>query len=227
MSCFIVRLSVVAIFLPLVACHPLEDAYCGAMLPKPGLDIVTVPPHYALEQNRSARQLGDAHASDGERITYGLTTAMPMTRAEIKLHVAKLPGAVCVRPDIQVTLAYQPMQVDLAEELARGSCPYETVLGHELKHVEAYRVHLATVATTLKAEIQARVASHLPARYASLEASETAMQAFQDEWLVPRANDLLGRVTAEQSAVDSAAEYARVASACPGDALLSGATAPR
>jgi hypothetical protein len=155
-----------------------------------------------------------------------LTTATPSVQAEIQLHVTTLPGAVCVRPDLTVTLGYQPMQVDMARELAPASCPYATVFGHEMKHVDVYREHLAKVAKALEAEVRSRIGSALPTRFANLAASEKAMQDFQNDWLVPRASELLQAVAAEQNAVDSEAEYARVAAACPGDTLLSGARAP-
>jgi len=209
----------------LAACQKIEMSYCQMRLPPSRLMVDVDPLNYTLNQHADARTIGDAHGRDGESITYGLTTAKSSVRAEVKLHVLKIPGGVCARPDVVVHLAYQPVEVDVARELQSGSCGYTVVLGHEMKHVDVYRLQLSQSGARLRHEIDAQ---HLfvPVRYSDVEHAEAAMQALQDGWLVPKAQGFLEEAAAKQSAVDTPEEYQRVGSACPGNSLLSGETAP-
>jgi hypothetical protein len=206
-------------------CHKIEAGYCEARLPPARVEIDAQPPAYILSTTATARYLGDQHGADGEMITYGLTSARSSVRAEVSLHVMRLPGAVCARPDLVVHLAYQPMTVEIAHELPPHSCAYETVLGHEKKHVDVFTQQLAKSSSALNAEIRQRGLDR-PKIYPSVEAAERDMQGLQDDWLVPRGEQLLAEVADAQHAVDSVAEYHRVGSACPDSPLLSGQSAP-
>ena len=189
------------------------------------MQIDTEAPVYTVSSTADARYLGDQHGHDGELVTYGLTTARSSVRAEVSLHVMRLPGKVCARPDVTVHLAYKPMTVEIAHELVPHTCAYETVLGHEKKHVDAFADQLAASKLTLSAEIAARELSRAEL-YSSTEAAEHAMQVLQDNWLVPRADQLLAGADQRQRLVDNPAEYQRVGSACPDSPLISGKTAP-
>ena len=207
------------------ACQKIEMSYCAARLPAATLTVDAAPPSYQLGQHYDARSLGDAHGNDGESITYGLTSARSSVAAAVSLHAMRVAGAVCVRPDVSVHLAYQPMSVEVARELQRGSCGYNTVLGHEEKHVEVYRSQLAVAAASLQQELTQHGFQQVE-RFSDIDHAEAAMQSMQDTWLVPRAHELLDQVAARQQLVDSAAEYQRVASSCPDNSLISGHDAP-
>src|SRR5262249_17293105 len=78
----------------------------------------------------------------------GQTTAQPIGSAEEQLDFARQPGAatptVCgaVR-EIRVRVGFTDAVVRIASEMARDRCPYETVLGHEMRHVQVDREVLA------------------------------------------------------------------------------------
>ncbi len=214
-----------ALVVALSGCQKIEAGYCDARLPASKVTIELEAPAYTLSTSADARYLGEQHGHDGEMITYGLTSARSSVRAEVNLHVMRLPGAVCARPDITLHMAYKPMTVEIAHELGAHSCAYETVLGHEKKHVDAFAAQLASSKATLASEIAAHGVSRA-VLYSSPEAAEHAMQLLEDNWLVPRADELLAEVEQRQRAVDSPAEYQRVGAACPDSALLSGKAAP-
>ena len=207
------------------ACQKIEMSYCAARLPPAHLVVDSAPLNYQVKQQYDARALGDAHSNDGESITYGLTSARSSVTADVSLHAMPVGGALCVRPDVTVHLAYQPMAVEVARELARDSCAYHTVLGHEEKHVEVYRSQLAAAVTGLRDDL-AHHGFEKVERFSDLDHAKAAMQSMQDTWLVPRAHELLDQVAALQQQVDSPAEYQRVASSCPDNPLVSGQQAP-
>jgi hypothetical protein len=207
------------------ACQKIEMSYCAARLPAARLVVDSIPLSYQVKQQYDARSLGDAHGNDGESITYGLTTARSSVTADVSLHAMRLGGAVCVRPDLTVQLAYQPMSVEIARELVRGSCAYNTVLGHEEKHVDVYRSQLAAAVVSLRDELAHHGFEHVE-RFSDIDHATAAMQTMQDTWLVPHAHELLDLVAARQLLVDTPAEYQRVASSCPDNPLVTGHEAP-
>ncbi len=213
------------IVLACAGCQKIELGYCAARLPPAHLTVDSIPVRYQPEQRYDARSLGDAHGNDGESITYGLTSARSSVTAEVSLHAMRIGASVCVRPDVSVHLGYQPMSVQVARELAPNSCAYNTVLGHEEKHVEVYRSQLAVAVRSMQNELAQHGFDQVE-RFSDIEHAEAAMQTMQDSWLVPRAHELLDQVAERQKLVDSPAEYQLVAGSCPDNPLISGHDAP-
>ncbi len=207
------------------ACQKIDATYCRMRLPPSQIVVTNEAVSYSIGHHQDARAIGDAHGQDGESITYGLTTASPLARAEIRLHVLKIPGGVCARPDVLVHLAYQPMTVEIARELPEGSCGYQAVLNHEMKHVDVFRQTLDQSAASLRHEIDAH-ALDVPVRYSDVDHARAAMQSLQDSWLLPMGQAYLAQAADLQSAVDTPAEYQRVKNLCPSDPLISGENAP-
>jgi len=149
--------------------------------------------------------------------TLGLTKAD--FRQEARIETTGLSdssgGRSCARPQIVLELTMAPMTVYVASELADNACGHSAVLEHEMKHVAAFREHLAATARTLDAEVPQLFGQQIIfARDASaLEAQiRQVLQTYLHEFTARNAVQLKDR----QAAVDSVEEYSRINDACGG-----------
>jgi hypothetical protein len=146
-----------------------------------------------------------------------------LTRTEFRQEVAielegiadSSSGRSCSRPRIVLDLTMAPMTVYVASELANDACGHSVVLAHEMKHVAAFREHMADTARTLEAELPQLFGQRtINARDADAGEAQVreALQAFLE--------DLIARNTARlkerHTGVDSDEEYTRVSNACGG-----------
>ena len=124
-------------------------------------------------------------------------------------------GRSCSRPHIVLDLTMAPMTVYVASELADDACSHAAVLAHEMKHVAAFREHMADTARKLEAELPQlfgqRIITARDAEAGEAQVRE-ALRAFLGEFIAANTAELKER----HAAVDSAEEYARVNGACGG-----------
>jgi hypothetical protein len=108
-----------------------------------------------------------------------------------------------------------PMTVYVASELANDACGHAAVLAHEMKHVAAFREHMADTASTLEAELPQLFGQRI-IRARDADAGEAqvreALHAFLEEFIARNTAQLKER----HAAIDSAEEYTRVNRACGG-----------
>ena len=150
-------------------------------------------------------------------VVLGLTKIQ--SRVEIKLAGPVLQdiasGYECVAPQITVRLFYDPVVIYVGREFPVGSCSYDQILAHELRHLKAYLNHLPVVETTVRAALAHRFEAK--PLYAP---SGTARSAFAHEvnsgWL-PYIKAEMAKVELQQEAIDSAQEYARLGASCKGE----------
>lgn len=196
---------------------PSFDAKC-ATLPPSRFDVVAIPIRVAVDRSRSQRDLTAMYEQATPRhVTTGLTQARIGHRAAIAVNGLQEGGSarVCMRADVRVELAMDPLTVFIARELDADPCRQAAVRQHEMQHVAVYEAVLAasppalafaletafggrtfngTSAAAVQAEVEAAVGRHLDAFL------ETTGQT----------------VRVRQAAVDTPAEYARVSAACTG-----------
>jgi hypothetical protein len=149
--------------------------------------------------------------------TLGLTKTE--FRQEVALEVKGIAdsggGRSCSRPRIVIDLTMAPMTVYVASELANDACGHAAVLAHEMKHVAAFREHMADTARTLEADLPQLFGQRIiKARDADAGEAQVreALRAFLEEFITLNTQELKER----NAAVDSAEEYARVNGACGG-----------
>jgi len=149
--------------------------------------------------------------------TLGLTKTE--FRQEAKIETTGLSdsngGRSCARPQIVLELTMTPMTVYVASELADNACGHSAVLEHEMKHVAAFRQHLAATAQALDAEVPQWFGQQIIfARDASAAEAQVrqVLQAYLHDFIARNTDQLKQR----QAAVDSVEEYSRVNDACGG-----------
>lgn len=165
--------------------------------------------------HRDLTRLGDGNP-DTHR-TLGLTKTEFRQDIAIELRGLSDGGGKrsCTRPDIKVELAMTPLTVYLASELHDNACGRAAVLEHEMKHVAAFREHLADAASRLNDELPRLFGPNVIVASDPQAAEARVHEALQQYW-----RDFKGasaRLLQErQDRVDSPEEYARVNSACGG-----------
>lgn len=146
-----------------------------------------------------------------------------LTRTESRFAV-QLDGAMlqdpasgyeCVAPRIAVKLYYAPIVIYVGREFAPGSCAYEAILAHEMRHLQAYLDHLP------KAERMVReaLARRFEARplYAPRGSARAALASEVNTGWLPYIKAEMAKVEIEQNAIDSPQEYARLGKVCGGE----------
>lgn len=206
--------------LPATASAQGFEQLCERRLPRPVLRIQRVDNGYSIDRQLSYAALTGIGANarkHGRKNVLGLTRAE--TAATIHIRLARLlddrSGRECVSPEIEVTIAFKPMTVYIGREIPPGSCSYREILGHELRHVAAYRDHLPKVETAVRDRMEQRFNGDI--LYGSRGDLENGLkEEISGHWL-PLLDSEIRKVEAVQAQIDSVDEYDRMERACGGE----------
>ncbi len=124
-------------------------------------------------------------------------------------------GYECIAPHIEVRLTYPPIVVYVSREFAPGSCAYEEVLAHEMRHLNTYLDYLPKV----EARVRKALAQRFEAKplYARAGQAQSLLQHEVDRGWMPYIKTEMAKVEALQAAIDSPQEYARLSKVCGGE----------
>ncbi|ARU22116.1 hypothetical protein Q3O98_15020 [Ralstonia pseudosolanacearum] len=155
--------------------------------------------------DRASRVLGKTYAT--------LAAQFAVTTRYIALPTQ--PPTTCLRPSVDVVLILSDFRVTVAREFAPGSCAYEAIRAHEMRHVAVNRAVLPRAAELIRQEIQREYGGRLyfgdPDRMAAeLEA------ALSRHWL-PRARSLIELGLQAHEQIDTPQEQDRMSRVCNGD----------
>ena len=133
----------------------------------------------------------------------------------------------CVLPRIAVTLYYQPIVVYVSREFKPGSCAYDAILAHEMRHLKSYLEYLPKVEERVRARLGGRFAGK--PLYARTGESRMLLQREIDRNWMPYIKGEMGRVEKLQADIDSPQEYARLSKVCQGEvqSLIGSTRRPR
>lgn len=154
------------------------------------------------------RQLG--------QVVLGLTEA----RLSYKLNwganylVEQGTGRACMRPRLTLVFDVNPQLVSVAREFPKGSCPFNEIAAHELRHVYANQAQLEAAANMMQRELTNFFGQKV--FYGSHSSLQAQWQdALTTSWM-PLAKAELAKVDTAHNAIDSPAEYARNRTICDG-----------
>jgi len=127
-------------------------------------------------------------------------------------------GYECIAPHIEVRLTYPPIVVYVSREFRPGSCAYEEVLAHEMRHLNTYLDYLPKV----EARVRAALAQRFEGKplYARIGQAQALLQREVDRGWMPYIKNEMAKVEALQAAIDSPQEYARLGKVCGGEVQL-------
>lgn len=124
-------------------------------------------------------------------------------------------GYECVAPQISVSLTYAPVIIYIGREFPPGTCAYDEILKHELRHMKTYMDHLPRVEKTVRAALAKRFEAR--PLYAPRGTAKAALAREIDTGWLPYIKAEMRKVETLQAAIDSPQEYARLGKACNGE----------
>lgn len=191
-----------------------------ASLPPPSVTIKRLDGDPAFRQNYGYRQLtalGAERSRPGLQVL-GLTRGKAVVRYENKMPaLTDLSGRwECSSPQITLHYGFQPLTVFVAREFAAGSCAYQEIHAHEMRHVDTYRKHSAAIEQEIVATLQQRFVAKSPWRGPTGEMQQRLAQEMEQRW-IPYISRLLNKAEADQALIDTPEEYEKVAASCQGE----------
>jgi hypothetical protein len=189
-------------------------------LPPPSVTLKRIEEPVRLDtsyNHRSLTVLGSALARPRGRVL-GLTRGTARVKIEIK--TASLIDSTgrweCTSPQFVVSYGFSPLTVYVASEFPAGSCAYDEIYRHELRHVKTYQEHLIGIEQDLRETLTRRFATGSPWR-GPVGRTQTMLGRELNERWIPYIKREIERVESAQARIDTPDEYARVARTCHGD----------
>lgn len=189
-------------------------------LPLPSVAVRRLQEPVSLDTTygyKSLKVLGAALARPENQVL-GLTRATSRVNFEIKTssYIDRSGRWECSSPQITVIYGFSPMTVYVANEFPRGSCPYNEVYQHELRHVKTYQDHLVSIERDLADTLRQRFATGSVWRAPKGQTRLLLEKEMNERWL-PFIKREIERVESTQKLIDTPEEYARVSGACGGE----------
>ena len=185
------------------------------------LEIVRAPLMEDFTRSATAltREAKPGTASANGQLVLGLERAQAIATFRISAQVSRLAdGVYCAAPaSITGKFGFQAMTVAVARELPQGSCIFKEVLAHEMRHVAADLETLAEFAPVARQRMEEAAARGGPVRGVAQAQVVAALDARLKAAMTAAVNDFSRRRDQRQAAIDTKAEYDRVARACHGE----------
>ena len=174
---------------------------------------------YTVNNQLSYKQLS---AMRTERMPAG-GFVLGLTRTESRVQIGlagdlltdPVSGYECVAPQIRVELTYAPVRIYVGNEFPPGTCGYDQILAHEMRHMQAYMDHLPKVERLVRDALAKRFEGK--PLYAPGGTARSALSHEIDSGWLPFIKAEMAKVEVQQAAIDSAAEYARLSKSCGGE----------
>jgi hypothetical protein len=146
-----------------------------------------------------------------------------LTRTESRVQIATngkilqdpSSGYECIAPQIVVELTYAPVKIYVGKEFPKGTCGYDVILAHEMRHMKAYMDHLPRVEEKVRNALAKRFGNK-PLYAPSGTAQSALSHEINSGWLSYIKAEM-AKVEVLQEAIDSPVEYARLGKACNGE----------
>ena len=196
-------------------------------MPMVSIDVVNNPPHY--DNSYSSAELGNipidtkiAKHKNEVFVTGGLTRGQITTSWETSF--AKMlderSGIACIwLKDIHLTLSYMP-NVYIASEHRPGSCRYDVIMEHEIRHVNTDIMTLNEYLPRIQQNVQYAVDT-LGVRGPFHDAQTDRIRQDMQDVVSGRLRDTLAEMDAvrrqRQQLIDTRQEYMRLSNLCPND----------
>jgi hypothetical protein len=127
-------------------------------------------------------------------------------------------GYECIAPQISVSLTYVPIIIYVGSEFSPGTCAYQEILAHEMRHLKTYLDQLPKVETVVGAALRMRFPPK-PIYAPAGQAKALLDQEMDGRWM-PYIKNEMGKVERLQAAIDSPQEYSRLSKVCKGEVQL-------
>lgn len=194
------------------------ETRCHAELPKPQIVVNALPSAIEYDFSASVSNLTAASSPRGSH-----TWILGHTSAGLQ-HMVNIAGTsltdpasgeACFSPLITVELNAGPQRVAVAREFPPGSCAFDEIVRHELRHVQTNQDAVEGTADELQRELQKAFGDRIWfGQPAQLQAWFN--QEIESKW-VPRLQQRLLAAERLHAEIDSPEEYARNRIICNGE----------
>ncbi|SFM44685.1 hypothetical protein [Rugamonas rubra] len=173
---------------------------------------------YTIDNHLSYRSLTVMKGSArGNSVVLGITRTESKVKIGLSGPILQDPvsGYECVAPQIKVSLYYVPVVIYVGREFEPGTCMYQEVLNHELRHLQAYMGHLPKVELVVREALAKRFEAK--PLYAPAGTAMSALEHEIDSGWLPFIKAEMQKVEADQALIDTPEEYARLSKVCNGE----------
>lgn len=188
---------------------------CEHRLQPTEVHVTTTPVDYTTDFSVPTSKLTAMAATGSGRLVHGLTRTNMRSLVTVGSSgiTNPLTGRHCLRPIVDVKLAFEPMTVFITSDQQPGSCQFDVTMQHELQHVEVYRTFLDTAARDVARYLQ----DHFRNRIYYFDSAEDAQRQMSDETskrIGPFVEEEMNRVRELQAPLDTPDEYLRLERSC-------------
>ncbi len=173
---------------------------------------------YTIDNHLSYRSLTVMKGSArGNSVVLGITRTESKVKIGLSGPILQDPvsGYECVAPQIKVSLYYVPVVIFVGKEFEPGTCIYQEVLNHELRHLQAYMGHLPKVELVVREALAKRFEAK--PLYAPAGTALSALEHEIDSGWLPFIKAEMQKVEAQQAQIDTPEEYDRLSKVCNGE----------
>ena len=201
-----------------LAARSLLEVRCERAVNNPAVVISTQQNGYSVDNTRSYRSLtalkGDAPAN---------AYVLGLTRAESRMLISSagpllsdvFSGYECIAPKVTVQLNYAPITIFVGSEFAPGTCAYQQILAHEMRHLKTYLDYLPKVGGVVRGAMADRFENK--PLYAKKGQAQAVLQREIDTSWMPWMKREMVKVEAQQAMIDTPGEYGRLSRVCKGE----------
>ncbi|CUI04384.1 hypothetical protein [Massilia antarctica] len=193
------------------------QAQCEDSMAKAVSVLYSTPSGYTINNTVSFHGLSAMKPGPANTFVLGLTKTESRSTISLKapMLIDPVSGYECVAPRITVALLYSPVVVYVGSEFRPGSCAYQEILAHEMRHLKTYLDHLPKVEVTVRAAL-ARRFNDKPLYARRGQAMALLQQELNTGW-APYIKNEMAKVDPLQAAIDTPQEYARLSKVCAGE----------
>jgi hypothetical protein len=198
--------------------HETFEAECERRLNPTDIKVQALPSeiHYNFVSSMAQLTSKGSRQRQLGQVVLGLTEARLSYRLNWGANylVEQGTGRACMRPRLTLVFDVNPQLVSVAREFPKGSCAFNEIATHELRHVNANQAQLQTAADMMQRELTTFFGQKV--FYGSKSALQAQWQdALSSSWM-PLAKAELAKVDIAHNAIDSPEEYARNRTICNG-----------
>ncbi len=205
-----VMLVIAAAFMPARAG---AAAFCR-MTDRPEIIVTADEGRISYIHTRDRRGIAALGKIGPARLINGLSHFQTRRNTRYTYRLYRRNGQVCATPTrIRISLSLGRIEVYLARELRRGSCPYRITLAHENRHVAYHRRGLRRLAALLRRELSTS-AEHLHGKGTDRRQAEAALGRAIEGMIAPLAGKTAALTAAFDRDLDSPASRQEEASRC-------------
>ena len=156
-------------------------------------------------------------SADSRKETLGLTVTRAQYGATLGGPILQdaASGYECVAPRVEIKLNYAPVLIYVGNEFVPGTCSYNVILEHELRHLKAYMDNLTRVEQAVREALERRFEAK--PLYAPSGTAQSALQHEINSLWFPFINAEFDKGNVEQAKIDTPQEYARLGDSCDGE----------